>query len=229
MKIVAIIPARGGSKGIPGKNLRLVGGKPLVGRTIEAARQTPSVMRVIVSTDDDGIAAAAKSFGAESIRRPPEISGDSSSSELALLHVLSQLEKNERYEPDLLAFLQCTSPLTSPEDIEGTIQQLLRAGADSAFAATLFHHFIWKQTSTGEAVGVNHAATGRPMRQEREPHYLETGAVYAMRASGFKRARHRFFGKIVMHLTPACRCLEIDEPDDLIRAEIALKSLAAAP
>jgi CMP-N-acetylneuraminic acid synthetase len=225
MRILAIIPARGGSKGIPRKNLRMVGGKPLVGRTVELARWTPSVNRVVVSTDDREIEETARNYGAETIRRPAELSGDAASSESALLHVLAQLEKGEDYRPDLVVFLQCTSPLTSPEDVEGTIQTLLKAGADCAFTAAPFHYFIWRQTHTGEAVGVNHESTRRPTRQEREPHFLETGAVYVMRAPGFQRARHRFFGKVVMHTMPTERCLEIDEPADLERAEIALKWL----
>jgi CMP-N-acetylneuraminic acid synthetase len=225
MQTIAIIPARGGSKGIPRKNLSLCGGKPLVGRTIELARQTAGIARVVVSTDDPEIADTARRFGAEAILRPLEISGDTAASELALLHVLDRLEQTENYLPDLVVFLQCTSPLTAPEDVEGTIQTLLKTGADSAFAAVPFHHFIWRQTRSGEAAGVNHNPTGRPMRQERDPHYLETGAVYVMRVPGFKRARHRFFGKTVLHVTPSERCLEIDEPDDLVRAEIALEGL----
>ncbi len=224
LNIVAIIPARGGSKGIPGKNLRTLASKPLVGWTIEAARNTASINRVIVSTDDAAIESAAQSFGAEVVRRPAEISGDQSASELALLHVLKALEKTGNPEPDLLVFLQCTSPLTLPEDIEGTIQQLHKTGADSAFAAVPFHYFLWRETPSGDAVGINHEASRRPMRQEREPLYLETGAVYVMRVAGFLKARHRFFGKTVMHVMPASRCLEIDEPEDLIRAEMILKT-----
>ena len=225
MRVLAIIPARGGSKGIARKNLRVVGGKPLIGRTVELARRTPSINRVVVSTDDPEIEDTARVHGAETMRRPAELSGDAASSESALLHVLAQLEKNEDYQPDLVVFLQCTSPLTAPEDVEGTIQTLLKTGADCAFAAVPFHYFLWRQTNTGEAVGVNHESARRPMRQEREPHFLETGAVYVMRAPGFQRTRHRFFGKIVMHAMPAERCLEIDEAADLDRAEIALKWL----
>ena len=119
-RCVAIIPARGGSKGIPGKNLMDLCGKPLVAHTIEHARSAPSVQRVIVSTDDDEIARVAEMFGAEVIRRPSEISGDTARSEAAIVHVLEELSRKERYESDLVVFLQATSPLRRPEDVQAS-------------------------------------------------------------------------------------------------------------
>ena len=110
LKVLAIIPARGGSKGIPRKNLRKLAGKPLIAYAIETAHASYYVNRIIVSTDDQEIAEVSKGFGAEYIQRPIEISGDSASSESALLHTLEQLYTLEAYEPNLLVFLQCTSP-----------------------------------------------------------------------------------------------------------------------
>src|SRR3954467_12096692 len=109
--VLAIIPARGGSKGIPRKNVRPFLGKPLLAHTIEHARLAPSVTRVVVSTDDAEIAAIAGRHGAEVVTRPADISGDVAGSEAALRHVLDHLEAAERYEPDLVVFLQATSPL----------------------------------------------------------------------------------------------------------------------
>ncbi len=223
MKVLAIIPARGGSKGIPGKNARLLAGKPLVARTIEHARQAGSTSRVVVSTDDPEIAAISKQYGAEVIWRPPEISGDKASSESALLHALDYLEKGEGYRPDLIVFLQCTSPLTLPEDIDGTVKTLLAEDADSALAVTPFHHFIWRRGEQGEATGINHDKRARQPRQQLDPQFLETGAVYVMKTEGFKKAKHRFFGKTAMYVMPAERCLEIDEPADFIIAETLLR------
>ena len=124
MHVIALIPARGGSKGIPRKNLQSLAGKPLIAHTIEHARQARSVGRVVVSTDDAEIAAVSKQYGAEVVWRPAAISGDTASSESALLHALEYLQQTEGYESDLLVFLQCTSPLTLPEDIDGTVQAL---------------------------------------------------------------------------------------------------------
>ena len=110
LKTLAIIPARGGSKGIPRKNVRLVAGKPLVAHSIEHARNTPAIQRVIVSTDDQEIADVARQYGAEVVLRPADISGDTATSESALVHVLDTLKEQENYEPDRVVFLQCKPP-----------------------------------------------------------------------------------------------------------------------
>jgi len=223
MRICAIIPARGGSKGVPRKNVRLLAGKPLVAYTIEYAHQAHSVDRVVVSTDDAEIAAVSKQYGAEVVWRPAEISGDTASSESALLHTLDHLRQTEGYEPDLVVFLQCTSPLMLPEDIDSTVEALLGENADSALAVTPFHYFLWHLNEKGDAVGINHDKHVRPMRQEREPQFLETGAVYVMRMPGFRKAKHRFFGKTTLYVMPPERCLEIDEPLDLRIAEVFMR------
>ncbi|RUL87166.1 acylneuraminate cytidylyltransferase [Tautonia sociabilis] len=222
--IIAVIPARGGSKGLPRKNVLPVAGKPLLGWTVEAARASRLVGRVVVSTDDPEIAAVALRFGAEVVDRPAELSGDSASSESALLHTLDVLRGREGYEPDLLAFLQCTSPLTAPEDIDGTIEALERQSADTALAVVPFHYFLWRPDGTG----INHDKARRPLRQEREPQFLEAGAVYAMKVPGFRAAKHRFFGKTALYEMPAERRWEIDDPADLEIAGALLRRREAA-
>ena len=223
MEVLAIIPARGGSKGILRKNVRLLAGKPLIAHTIEQAKAAQSVSRVVVSTDDPEIAEVSRQFGAEVIERPAEISGDSASSESALLHALSWLEQSQHYRPDLLLFLQCTSPLTSTEDIDGLVAAIGREDADTAVTVTPFHYFLWKRAESGCGTGINHdAASRRPLRQEREAQFLETGAAYAMRTQGFLWAKHRFFGKTALYEMPHERCLEIDEPVDFEVAEVLL-------
>ena len=223
MKICAIIPARGGSKGVPRKNIQLLAGKPLIAHTIEQALQARQVNRTIVSTDDAEIAAISEQYGAEVVMRPPELATDTASSESTLLHTLDYLQQTEEYQPDLVVFLQCTSPLTLPEDIDGTVQTLLDENADSALAVTPFHYFLWRRDECGNAVGVNHDKEVRLLRQELKPQFLETGAVYAMRVRGFRKTKHRFFGKTVMYVIPPERCVEIDETFDLIIAETLLQ------
>jgi N-acylneuraminate cytidylyltransferase len=220
---MAMIPARGGSKGIPRKNVASIAGRPLIAWTIDAARAARRVDRVVVSTDDGQIAQVARECGAEVIDRPAEISGDAASSESALLHVLEELARKEGYHPELIAFLQCTSPLTIAQDIDGTIAELRRSDADSALTVAPFHHFLWRPDEQTSAVGVNHDKSFRQRRQERSPEYLETGAVYVMKADGFRAARHRFFGKTAMFAVPAGRAIEIDEPRDLLVAEMFLR------
>ena len=224
MECLAIIPARGGSKGIPRKNILPLSGKPLIAYNIEQALRSVYVNRVVVSTDDAEIAGVARRYGAEMVWRPAEISGDSASSESALLHTLQFLQQSEGYQPDLLVFLQCTSPLTLAEDIDGAVQALLDEKADTALAVIPFHYFLWRQVDNTDAVGINHDKHVRPLRQEREPQYLETGAVYVMRAPRFLQVRHRFFGKTALYVMPAERRLEIDDPIDFQIAEALLQS-----
>jgi len=220
MSTLAIIPARGGSKGLPRKNLRCIGGTPLVGRTVQAARASSSVDRVVVSTDDATIASVAEEHGGDVIDRPAVLSGDTASSESALLHALHHLADVENYRPDSLAFLQCTSPFTRPTDIDGTVGALRDQDADSAFAASPFHGFVWCRVDDGTVSGRNHDPnTSRQRRQDRPDELIETGAVYAMDVDGFLDAEHRFFGRIAAYEMPQERALEIDTPADLRRAQ----------
>lgn len=223
IKSLAIIPARGQSKGIIKKNLQPLLGKPLIAHTIESAIKAQLIDRVVVSTDDTEIAAVAKDCGAQVVMRPTIISGDTVSSETALLHVLDYLLENENIRPLLLTFLQCTSPLTLPFDIDGTIQEMLDQNADSALAVTPFHYFLWHRDNRGYADGINHNKSTRLMRQQRRNQFLEAGAVYTMMVDGFLTHKHRFFGKTVLYEIPPERCFEIDEPVDLLIAEILMR------
>lgn len=227
MEYLAIIPARGGSKGIPRKNVLPLAGKPLIAYNIEQARLSRFINRILVSTDDPEIADISLQYGSEVVWRPKEISGDEASSESALLHALEHLKQNENYAPDILIFLQCTSPLTIAEDIDGTIQTLLDEDADTATAVVPFHYFLWKVDRNHHATGINHEKSQRLLRQQRDPQYLETGAVYVMRVPGFTEAKTRFFGKTVLYHMPAERRLEIDEPVDLEIAELLLRKRLA--
>jgi CMP-N-acetylneuraminic acid synthetase len=214
----AFVPARGGSKGIPGKNVRTVGGVPLVVRAVTAARGAETVDRVLVSTDDDTIASLARDAGADVIERPADLGADDTSYEAVLVHALDALRTTDGDDPEVTVLVQCTSPFTEPADIDGTVNLLYDRAIDCAFTATRTHAFLWRESDAG-VVAVNHDASSRPRRQERPVEYVETGAVYAMRTAGFRRARHRFFGEVGVFEVPPERALEIDEPDDLARAE----------
>jgi len=220
---IAIIPARGGSKGIPRKNLLSVAGRPLMSYVLGEALAAKRVSRVVVSTDDAEIAAVARGAGAGVVERPVEISGDGASSEAALTHALADLEKRDGYRPDLMVMLQCTSPLTLAKDIDGAIATMLDEGGDSCFSASPFFHFLWRREAGGAAAGIGHDATRRQRRQDMEPRYLENGAIYVMRTEGFRKSQFRFFGKTVIHAMPAERHLEIDDPADVALAALRLR------
>lgn len=224
---LVIIPARGGSKGVPQKNLRLLHGKPLVQIAIETALAVPAVSEVVVSTDSEAIAEVAIRAGATVVARPPELSCDLASSESAVLHVLETL-LSQRGEvlPDLICLYQCTSPLTSPEDLYGAIMQLLEGTCGSIVPVAPFHHFLWRQTPQG-AEGVNHSVRPRLRRQEREAEFLETGAFYVFRRELFLETRSRFISPIGLYEMPKERVFEIDEIGDLEIAETLLGAFRA--
>ena len=228
--VLVVIPARGGSKGVPGKNLAPVGGEPLVARAVQASVRAHRTTRVVVSTDDVRIMTAAGAAGAQVVRRPADIAGDTSSSESAVLHVLDELARTEGTDPDVVVLVQCTSPFLTPEEIDGVVAAVLDDGADSALTAAPFHGFLWRADGRGtpSSHGVNHDHAHRPRRQDRPEDLLETGAAYAMRTAGFRAAGHRFFGSVALVRTDPARVLEIDEPDDLARAR-ALAPLFTDP
>lgn len=222
-RCIAIIPARGGSKGLPRKNVLDLAGLPLVAHAIRAALAAERISAVYVSTDDAEIAAVARRFGAEVVDRPVEIAGDTASSESAVLHALEALITAGGPEPDFVMMIQCTSPLTTAADLDGAIETLEREGADSCFTAVPFHHFLWRSDAEGVAVGVNHAGAKRKRRQDLEPQYLENGAAYVMRYAPFVASGERFCGRTVLHQVDAGRALEIDDPVDFVRAEATLR------
>ncbi|MDR5698263.1 acylneuraminate cytidylyltransferase [Agromyces aerolatus] len=229
---VAIIPARGGSKGLPGKNVMRVGGVPLVARAIAAARAARSVGLVVVTTDDDEIARVARDAGAVVVPRPAELAGDTASSESALLHALDDLLEDGgcdgvdgcdgtdgHPEASVTLFIQATSPFISPADLDAAVAQIATGERDSVFAAVPSHAFLWTDAPRGGAAGVNHDPAFRPRRQDRAAEYRETGAFYAMRTDGFRSARHRFFGRIGVQLVPELHAIEIDTAADLVVAQ----------
>lgn len=207
---LALIPARGGSKGIPGKNLQAVGGISLIGRSIAAAQASQRVSRAVVSTDDDAIASEAESCGADVVRRPAAIAGDSASSESALLHALDVLERDGPL-PEQMVFLQCTSPFTSGEQIDRVLEAMEDGAINSSFSVAPWHGFLWR----ADGSGINHDPTlPRQRRQDLEPAFLETGAIYAMNIAAFRAAGSRFCAPwkpvVIEDGGP-----EIDHPEDL--------------
>lgn len=213
-RTVAIIPARGGSKAIPLKNLQRVGGKTLLTRAIESARRAVEVDDVYVSTDHAEIANEARLAGAQVVQRPPELATDTATSESAVLHALRSLDAD--YEVTLL--IQCTSPFIDPAAIDNAVQRVRADQADVVFSAVEDHSFMWALDAEQQAIAVGHDAHHRPRRQDRPPQYNETGAFYAMRTAGLLAAGHRFFGRIGVEEVPPEHSREIDTLADLTLA-----------
>ncbi|MBD9541583.1 acylneuraminate cytidylyltransferase [Ensifer sp. ENS04] len=219
MKVVAVIPARGGSVGLPGKNIKPLNGVPLVGRAVLAAVGSEYVSGVYVSSDSTEILGVAEKFGAVGVRRPAEISGSTASSESALIHALQEVVSMSGKMPDMLVFLQCTSPFTTSEQIDAVVSKLVEDEATSAFSAIEDHGFIWQIAEDGTAAGVTHDdMKPRQRRQDMKPRYRESGAIYAMRVPEFLERGNRFCGKTVLvpvEMPP----IEIDTPEDWALAE----------
>jgi len=214
-QIVAIIPARGGSKRVPRKNLLPLRGKPLLAYTIEHAKRSTLVNRIIVSTDDDEISAVAVTYGAEVIKRPPELSGDTASSEAALLHVVDWLAEKEKYEPDILVFLQCTSPIRNENDIDNAITVFLESGADSLFSACRFKKYIW-QVRNEEPSPLNYDYRHRWREQDFPHQVLENGSIYVLKTGLLKELGNRLGGKIVVYEMDELSSIQIDSDEDIM-------------
>jgi N-acylneuraminate cytidylyltransferase len=208
VRVVAVVPARGGSTQIPRKNLLPIGGVPLVARAIGTARATSSIDLVVVSTDDSEIASVSRSHGALIIDRPADISGDTASSESALLHALESLRDNG-IAPEVLVFMQATSPFIDPDELGEAVERVLAGHEDVVFSAFPTFGFLWESGVDG-AVGVNHDHAVRLRRQDLIPQFQETGAFYVMRVAGFVRAGHRFFGRIGISVTDERSAIDID-------------------
>lgn len=221
-KVVAIIPARGGSKGIPKKNLVDFCGKPLLAWSILQAKGARTISEVYVSSDDDQILATAQQFGALPIKRPAALAGDHSTSEEALRHALDVITRTDA-APALVVFLQATSPLRSPKDIEVAVARLREEGADSLFSMALLEDFcIWTKEG-GRFKGLTYDPANRGRRQEREPLYLENGSIYIFRPEILIKYGNRLGGKIAMYDMPFWKSYEIDKLEDFEICEYYFK------
>ncbi len=226
-EVVAIIPARGASKGIPGKNIRILAGQPLIAHTIRHARESSLVDRVYVSTDDPEIAAVARSCGAEVIDRPEDLSTDTASSESALTHALEFLGAND-IEPELVVFLQATSPIRRPDEIDRAIRALRDQDGDSLFSACRLEGFLWRNDSAGlRSFSYDH--TARPRRQDAPEDLVENGSIYVFKPWVMLEHGNRLGGKIIAHRMSVSDSFQIDEPEDLALAESLLRSTPRKP
>jgi len=225
-EVIGIIPARGGSKGVPGKNLRPLGGKPLIGWTIEAALAAETITRLVVSTDDAEIAAVARDAGAELVERPAELAQDTTPTEPALFHVLEVLRAREQYRPDALALLQCTSPLRGPDIIDAGVRKLFETGCDAVMTVTPIQHwYLCGTVGEGDVFEAEYDYRKRPRSQDMPEKYRETGALYVTTRAAFYRYQNRLGGDVRVLVMDPVRSVDIDTWDDFRLAEEVLQGL----
>lgn len=212
---VAIILARGGSKGIPHKNLINFAGKPLLAWSILQARAAESVDHVYVSSDSDAILDVAAQYGARIIKRPDELSTDTATSESALLHALDAIAADLGTEPERIVFLQATSPLREPSDIDGAVAAFVLQGADSLFSDAVLDDFCAWQEEDGALKGKTFDPFNRGRRQDRKPLYLENGSIYVFKPSLLRQTGNRLGGKIARYSMDFWKSFEIDTVENI--------------
>lgn len=225
--IVAIIPARGGSKGVPGKNIAILAGKPLIAWTIEAAKAVSEINRVIVSTDDEKIAAVAKSWGAEvPFLRPADLAQDTTPGQPPIEHALAWLMEKEGFEPEVTVLLQPTSPLRTSFDIEAALKLMGSKNADSVIGITRSHrHPYWTKTLSPDGVLLPFLEDGNGLRRRQDlPEVYDiNGLIYAFRTRFFLTHKTWYGPNTYGYLTPQERSLDIDTPFDLKVADLLLR------
>jgi len=221
--IASIIPARGGSKAIPKKNIIPFLGEPLISYTIHQSRQSHLVDVTYVSTDDSHIAEVSRKAGAKIIERPDELACDTSSTEEALLHALGEMKES----PNIVVLLQCTSPLRRVSDIDDTIQIVTDEDYDSALSCSEDHSFYW-QYEDKSANPINYDPTKRKRRQELKKWYQENGSIYVTEREILENKKSRLGGNIGIHKMPKEMSFEVDTPEDYRIVEAIGKNIEFA-
>jgi CMP-N,N'-diacetyllegionaminic acid synthase len=222
MAIVCLIPARGGSKGVPQKNIRSLNNLPLIVHSILDAQQAKWIDCVYVSTDCPEIASVASHAAAEVILRPDDLAIDTASSESALIHALDVIE-SQGIKVDLIVFLQCTSPIRTGQDIDDAIAQLQAEKADSLLSVSPSHRFLWHQVDD-VVKSINYDYSQRQRRQDMIPQFMENGSIYIFKPWVLKQLGNRLGGKVAMFTMSELAAIEIDSPLDLKIAEFLMQS-----
>lgn len=224
-RLIAIVPARGGSKSIPGKNVHLLGGKPLLAWSIEVAQQVSEIDRIIVSTDDAQVASIGRAFGAEVYARPPHLATD----EALVIDALKDLLRRLRAEGETaewVILLEPTCPLRTPDDVRDCLKLIAQGGYDSAATfkeAELNPHRAWRLVNGFPEVFIPGAVPWLP-RQKLPKAYQLNGAVYVFRANLLaQEAKSLLVGKLGAVLMPRERSQDIDDSVDFIIVEALLK------
>lgn len=229
--MLAIIPARGGSKGLPRKNIKLLAGVPLIAHSIKVALESSSITRVIVSTDDESIASIAKEYGAEvPFIRPSCLADDNSSAVDVYLHAVKELGQRENVDFRDLCVLLPTSPLRNINDIDACVNLYREKDADVVLSVTTTKPLAWhlfKDSKTHSLNSLFDIDTKRAIDNRQllgEPPVVLNGSIYILNISVLMKTRTYFGDKTFGYVMPSIRSIDIDTEDDFRIAE-ALKEL----
>ena len=222
LNLHCIILARGGSKTIPGKNTINFLGKPLIAWTIEQCSSASNISDVWVSSDDDYILNIARKYGANTIKRPQNISGDLSTSESAWLHAINYLNDND-IQVDAVLAPQVTSPLREVSDIDTAIKKFIKGSFDSMFSASLTEDLFFWEESLDCLNSVNYDYKNRKRRQDFKKQIIENGSFYIFKPKVLKENKNRMGGKIGFSKMDFWKMFEIDNDDDLRMCSALMK------
>ena len=225
-KILAIIPARGGSKGIPRKNIRLLSGKPLIVYTIEAALKSKYLDRIVVSTDDDKIGQISKSAGAEFIKRPQNLAEDNSPTYPLIEHVADYLEKNEKNKPDIIVLLQPTSPLRTTKDIDQSIELFLSNNCGSVISVVDVGSSVYISLKMGKKYLqplFSQKFLDIGLRQVFPEAYVTNGAIFISSLKNLYLYKSFYGKKILPYVMPQEKSVNIDHEIDFKLVELLMQ------
>lgn len=226
-RVLAVIPARGGSRGVARKNLRAVGGIPLIVHALNSANRSKLISRCIVSTEDEEIAEVArKNNGDVPFMRPTELATDTASSVATLIHAVDYCEQQERRSYEIAVLLQPTTPFRTADDIDGTVQLLLdRVNRNTAITVAASDNcnpnYLYRQVGSESSIMqplLDASATGQ-RRQDMEKYYVRTGAVYAVRVPFLNRHKTVIESRCLAYVTPSEHAINIDTELQLFIAE----------
>jgi CMP-N-acetylneuraminic acid synthetase len=222
---LGVIPARGGSKGVPRKNLRPLCGEPLLVHTVRAALAAERVARTVVSTDSDEIAEVARAAGAEVVRRPAELARDESPTEDALIHVVRTLAEQGEVVPAFVATLEPTSPLRTPALIDACVELAVRSGAGAVITVAETRALLGRLDGSR----FRYLEPGAPRRRQlREPLYRESSTVYVTRTDALLASRSVLAEPLLAVVARPEEALDINTPLEFVIAEAAMRWRARA-
>lgn len=215
MRIIALIPARGGSKRIPRKNIKLLNGKPLIAYVIKSALES-DLDEVWVSTEDNEIKDISQQYGALVLDRPAELAEDTTSTEAVMAHFL------EHVSCDVLVLIEPPHPLIRPEDINGALTKFIKTKCDSLVTLENKKLFVWELVNDEVAEPINFDPANRPRMQDFEGCYLETVGIWITTVDAFANSHCRLSGKVGYYVVPHVS-IDIDDEIDFKIAELILK------
>ena len=224
-QILAIIPARLGSKRLPKKNVKMLHGKPLLAHTIDSVKNSQHVNRFVVSTEDKEIAKISQSYGAEVVIRPRQLARDESSTNDVIFNVLDQLHSKEQYTPDIILLLQPTSPLRTTDDIDHAIKTFLNRKGDSLISVTEYDHTpYWAFRIAKGLLKKEFTKNSLKCSQELPKLYRPNGSIFITRVTTFLKNRSFYTKHIIPFVMPRERSIDIDDEFDFTLVEFLLKA-----